>query len=179
MMDANEDWEKDAGRELAEFLLESQLEDIHKVRQQPIPTTTYTRGSKRLDYIFMSTNLVGTVRKAGYMPIHDGVISDHRMCYIECNLKEFMGGNVNKIARPHLRDFKCNDKGRCQIFLTELKKHMEVNKTGQRIKELARKFGQSGESEELNKQYNNLDYELQCSIKGAVKKVGRANYGYY
>ena len=50
MMDANEDWEKDAGGEIAEFLLESQLEDMHKVRQQPIPKTTYTRGSKRLDY---------------------------------------------------------------------------------------------------------------------------------
>ena len=54
-----------------------------------------------------------------------------------------MGGNINKLARPHLRDFKCDDKGRCQIFLSELKKQMEVNKTGQRIKELAKKFGQS------------------------------------
>ena len=98
------------GGELDEFLLELQLEDIHKVRQQPIPKTTYTRESKRLDYIFMSRNLVGTVRKAGYMPIHDGVISDHRICYIECNLKAFMGGNINKIARPHLRDFKYDDK---------------------------------------------------------------------
>ena len=104
------------------------------------------------------------------MPIHDGVISDHRMCYIECNLKAFMGGNINKIVRPHLRDFKCDDKGRCQIFLSELKKHMEANKTGQRIKELARSFGQIGETEELNRQYNKLDYELQCSIKGAIKK---------
>ena len=24
-----------------------------------------------------------------------------------------------------------------------------------------------------------MDYELQCSIKGAVKKVGQANFGYY
>ena len=82
MMDANEDWEKDTGGELAEFLLETQLEDVHKVRWQILPKTTYTRRTKRLDYIFMSTNLVVTIRKAGYLPIHDGVISDHRMCYV-------------------------------------------------------------------------------------------------
>ena len=86
------------------------MEDVHKVKQQPTPKTTYSWGSKHLDYIFMSTNLVGTVRKAGYLPIHDEVISDHRMCYVECNLHAFMGGNVNKIVIPHLREFKCNDK---------------------------------------------------------------------
>ena len=110
------------------------------MRRQPTPKTTYTRGSKRLDYIFMLTSLVGTVRNAGYLPIHDGVISDHRMCYVECNLHAFMGGNVNKIVRPHLRDFKFNDKAQCQIFLTELNRHMEANKTRQIIKELAGAF---------------------------------------
>ena len=56
---------------------------------------------------------------------------------------------------------------------------MDSNKTRQRIKELAGAFEQTGETEELNKQYNKLDYELKCSIKGAVKKVVRANFGYY
>ena len=27
--------------------------------------------------------------------------------------------------------------------------------------------------------YNKMDYELQCSIKVTVKKVGKANFGYY
>ena len=27
--------------------------------------------------------------------------------------------------------------------------------------------------------YNGLDYEMQCAIKGEVKNVGKANFGYY
>ena len=34
MMYANEDWEKEVKGDFAEFLLETQLEDVHKMRQQ-------------------------------------------------------------------------------------------------------------------------------------------------
>ena len=102
MMDANEEWERERNGDLAEFLLETGLEDIHKMKQQEIPTTTYARGTKRLDHILVTPDLVQTVRRAGYLPIHDGVIADHRLCYIDCNLVEFLGGNVNNIIRPHM-----------------------------------------------------------------------------
>ena len=110
MMDANEDWEREMNGDFAEFIFESRLEDIHKVKQQDTPMTTYARRTKRLDYILMTPNLVQTVRRAGYLPLHDGVMSDHRMCYVECNLVAFLGGNVNKIVRPHMRSFNCDDK---------------------------------------------------------------------
>ena len=76
----------------------------------------------------MTPNLVHRVRREGYLPMHDGVISDHRMCYVECNLLAFLSGNVNKIVRPHLRSFKCDDKARCKILITKLKQHMKENK---------------------------------------------------
>ena len=40
MMDTNKDCEKESGGELAECLLETQMEDVHKVRRQSIPKTT-------------------------------------------------------------------------------------------------------------------------------------------
>ena len=40
-------------------------------------------------------------------------------------------------------------------------------------------FKEGGRSDVLVDQYNKMDLELQCSIKGAVKKVGKANFGYY
>ena len=108
MMDANEDWERDG--ELAEFLLETQLEDVHQSQQQTTPTTTYSRGTKRLDYIFTSHPLLGTIRMPGYLAIHDAIISDHRMCYMDVNMITFLGGNINQILRPYQRIFKCNKK---------------------------------------------------------------------
>ena len=101
---------------------------------------TYARRTKRLDYILMTSKLVQTVRRAGYLPLHDGVIADHRMCYIDCNLVAFFGGNVNKIVRPHMGSFKCDDKARCEILIAELKQHMERNKTRERIMKLAKEL---------------------------------------
>ena len=165
MMDVKEDWKKEVKGDFAEFLLETKMEDVHKMRQQETPKTTYTRGSKRLDYIFMSPNLMSTVRRAGYLPIHDGVISDHRMCYVECNLLAFLGVNVNKISRPHQRSFKCDDKERCKVLITELKKNIKDNKTKERILRIINEFREEGKSDDLISQYNKMDYELQCSIK--------------
>ena len=101
------------------------------------------------------------------------------MCYVDCNLVAFLGGNVNKIVRLHMRSFKCNDKARCKILIAELKQHMERNKTKERIMKLAKELKEEGCNQSLVEKYSKLDYDLQCSIKGAVKKVGRANFGYY
>ena len=73
-MDANEDWEKESNGDFAGFLIETGLEDIYRVIQQEIPVTKYARGTKRLDYILMTPNLVHMVRRAGYILLHDGVI---------------------------------------------------------------------------------------------------------
>ena len=66
------------------------------------------------------------------------------MCYVECNLVAFLGENLNKIVRLHTRSFKCNDKARCKILITELKQHMERNKTRERIMKLVKEFEEEG-----------------------------------
>ena len=91
ILDANEDWEKERDGGLAEFLLETQLEDVHQAQQKTKNNTTYSRGKKRLYYIFISHHLLGTIRKSGYLAIHDGIISDHRMCYINVNMIKSLG----------------------------------------------------------------------------------------
>ena len=46
MIYANDDWEKELKGDFTEFLLETQLEDVHKMRQQEKPKTTHSRGYK-------------------------------------------------------------------------------------------------------------------------------------
>ena len=78
-----------------------------------------------------------------------------------------------------MRLFKCDNEARCKILIAELKQHMERNKTRERIMKLVKELKEEGDNQSLVKKYNKLDYDLQCSIIGAVKKVGRANFGYY
>ena len=68
----------------------------------------------------MSPNLMSTVRMSGYLGIHDGMVSDHRMCYVYFNIHTLLGGNINQIIPPQMRAFKCDDKVQSQIFIKEL-----------------------------------------------------------
>ena len=56
---------------------------------------------------------------------------------------------------------------------------MKENKTREWIVRIMNEFKEGGKSDELINQYNKMDYELQCSIKGAVKKLGKTSFGYY
>ena len=140
MIDANKDCGIERQGELAEFMLATQLKDVYKARHKMTPTTTYAREVKRLDYIFISHHLLGTVRKLGYLALHDGVISDHKMCFIEVNMTTFLGGNVNQILMLYQRVFKCNHKARCLMFITELKTHLQTNNLRERIKGIDAEF---------------------------------------
>ena len=91
----------------------------------------------------------------------------------------FLGGNVNQILHPYQWVFKCDDKVRCLLFIKELKAHLEKKKTKERVAEIKETLGKSGKTEEIVTKYNGIDYELQCAIKGVVKKVERTNFGYY
>ena len=143
------------------------------------PSNTYSRGTKRLDYIFISHHLLGTIRKLGYLAIHDGIISDHRMCYIDVNMITFLGGYVNQTLKLYQRVFKCDDKARSALFVKELKDHMRKNKIQERINEVKEEFKKEGKTEVLIQSYNGIYYKFQCAVKGAVKKVGRTNFGYH
>ena len=126
-------------------------------------TTTYCRVTKRMDYIFISHHLLGTIRKSGYLAIHDGIILDHRMCYINVNMITFLGGNVNQILKPYQCVFNCDDRARCKLFVKELKYHMRKNKIQERINELKNEFHKEVKTEALIQKCNWIDYTFPRS----------------
>ena len=56
---------------------------------------------------------------------------------------------------------------------------MRKNKIQERINDVKEEFKKEGKTEVLVQRYNRIDYECDCAVKGAVKKVGRTNFGYY
>ena len=139
MMDANEDWVLEHEGELVEFIMGTQLEDVHIAWKQIVPRSTYARGSKRLDYIFISPNLMSTVRKSGYLGIHELMLSNHKMCYVDCDMQTFLCGNINQIIPPQMRAFKCDDKVRSQIFIKELNEHHKNSSIAKRQRDMGLK----------------------------------------
>ena len=63
----------------------------------------------------------------------------------------------------------------CEI----IERSHDEKKIQERINEIKTEFQKEGKTEALIQRYNWIDYECQCAVKGAVKKVGRENFGYY
>jgi hypothetical protein len=59
-------------------------ESIHTEDNENFPT--HINGSKRIDYILCTTNLLHHVQKVGYIPFHEGIDSDHRAVF--CDIDE-------------------------------------------------------------------------------------------
>jgi exonuclease III len=83
MMDANKGIYDNKGG-VQKLLKETSMIDTFSVftgAMFNIPT--YTRGSKRIDFIFTSNNLLKFTRNAGYTRFFDTNESDHRGAFIE------------------------------------------------------------------------------------------------
>jgi exonuclease III len=83
MLDANEAVEDKEGS-LRRIFKSTNLVDVfelHTGRKCEIPT--YTRGTKRIDFILASYNLLSYAKKVGYIVFYDASESDHRGAFIE------------------------------------------------------------------------------------------------
>mmetsp|Transcript_30358 Transcript_30358/g.72755 ORF Transcript_30358/g.72755 Transcript_30358/m.72755 type:complete len:2117 (+) Transcript_30358:2729-9079(+) len=69
--------------------------------------STYELGSRRLDYILMSTDIVHTVTACGYLPMNKVFQSDHRLAFMDIDT-DALFGDPSKLAPPSMRDIKAN-----------------------------------------------------------------------
>lgn len=65
------------------------------------PPPTYNRGKDRIDYTFVSANLLPSVQRTGIFPYDHIFISDHRPCYIDFNSNLLFQDGTQTIA-PHI-----------------------------------------------------------------------------
>jgi hypothetical protein len=63
----------------------SLIDTFSHIANSPCNIPTHTRGSKRIDYIFTSQNLLPYVKKMGYLSFYEANDSDHRGLFIDLN----------------------------------------------------------------------------------------------
>ena len=69
-----------------------ELVDIHLLHHPQIAMEpTYINGSNRIDYAFISQELVPAVDRCGFLPYHSHFITDHRCLYIDFDHKALLG----------------------------------------------------------------------------------------
>ena len=90
-MDANEDWtNKKSGKALRDFLQETSLQDplYERFKGAGLTASTYSRGSRRIDYMFFDQSLLSAIKRIGTLGLHEAIVSDHVMLYVDLDEKE-------------------------------------------------------------------------------------------
>jgi hypothetical protein len=83
MIDANTSIDETSSPLQTLFTESSLVDAFHQITGTPCTLPTYTRGSKRIDYIFTSQSLVSYINKAGYLAFYKANESDHRGMFID------------------------------------------------------------------------------------------------
>jgi exonuclease III len=177
LMDSNESTSSTKSK-LKQFLTNNQLLDVHEEHHNNLPGTTRSGSNARIDHIFCTPDILQYITRSGYLALHDAIISDHIMLWIDFDSTRYFGGPPPTRIIPPAREFSYDNEKYKQAFLRELATIHNHQRIPQRINKLALAFKIHGPMQDNISKYNGIDSEIERSIKAAVRKVSRKPYGY-
>jgi hypothetical protein len=118
---------------LAQLITECRLADVHASNHgtQDEPNT-YSRGSKRVDYIFSSPRVLEYIDICGIDPFHQVTHTDHHGLFMDVDLEGLLGGEMASILPPKLRGISSKTPDPTK-YIEAVQRHLKGNKvtTGQ------------------------------------------------
>jgi hypothetical protein len=117
----------DSPEGLARLITKCELVDPHAANhgtaQEP---STYSRGTKRLDYVFISPRVLPFIQHCGIDPFHQIIFTDHRGMFLDVDIKGLLGGEMAQIQTPQIRGVSSNmDKP--ETYIWALHAHLMKN----------------------------------------------------
>jgi hypothetical protein len=108
---------------ISAFLTEMGLADplYDRFAGHGLTSTTYARGSSRIDFIFFDKALLPAVVRIGTLGLHEAMVSDHVMVYADLDEALLFDGQVNRPVRVPSREFMLAQADKCEIFLKQFK----------------------------------------------------------
>ena len=89
---------------LAQLVSNSNLTDVHAhfhgTADEP---ATFVRGTKRLDYVFATEDVLPFIYSSGIEPFFSTVHSDHRGLFLDLDVTGLLGGKTENLLPPQLR----------------------------------------------------------------------------
>jgi hypothetical protein len=86
---------------------------------------TYSRGSERIDHIFMTPLIAEYVARTGILGYNELTMSDHRPFYADIDMAAFLGGEPSSLENGAARGITSNDPRAVKVYCEKLTKCME------------------------------------------------------
>jgi hypothetical protein len=110
---------------MAKVLSAGNLTDAHSNQHSIVDITTYTRGTKRLDYVFVTPRLVDHILRSGYELFHARIASDHRGYFVDFSLAGFLDRQLPSIFSASSRAIRGTHPSNITKYVEYLHKYLE------------------------------------------------------
>lgn len=104
----------------------------HRLGTSRLPIT-YQRGSKRLDYVLLSSSLLPSIQAAGYDPFGYRLPSDHRGMYIDFSTDSLFHHITPQITSSAKREFRTSSPGIIKKYIMAKMKYLHEHRFFDRL----------------------------------------------
>jgi hypothetical protein len=125
----------DDSRGMTTGLSAGNLTDAHEHQHGTVNITTYTRGVKRLDYVFVTPRLVNHILRSGYEPFHTRIASDHRGYFVDFDLAGFLDRQLPSIFSASSRAIRGSHPSNITKYIEYLNEYLEERDIYRKAKE--------------------------------------------
>jgi exonuclease III len=138
------------------------IQHFHGVVDEP---PTYARGTRRLDYVFCTTNLLASVKACGILPYGEIVDSDHRALFVDFDTISLMGGDLAHLSATPVCILKSRDAKARELYVELVAKYLEDHRVLQRLLEVSDAHEPNIEKIEA------IDRDISRAMAHAMKKL--------
>jgi hypothetical protein len=111
------------------------LTDAHSHQHGEVDITTYTRGTKRLDYVFVTPRLIDHILRSGYESFHARIASDHRGYFVDFALAGFLDRQLPSIFSASSRAIRGTHPSNITKYVEYLDEYLEERDMYRKVKE--------------------------------------------
>jgi hypothetical protein len=164
MMDANECM-SDSNSGIKRMINECNLVDAYNmIHSEDYSFPTHERGSKRIDYLLCTPNLLPFISRIGYVKFNEGLDGDHRAIF--CDISEaIFDDEITEIATRHRRVGTNSTNKEGTKYVRYLTKKLKENNVFEEVNNLLQQCdSKEGINEEIEKQIEQKTNEMDDII---------------
>eukprot|EP00978_Attheya_sp_CCMP212_P008857 scaffold20822_cov52-Attheya_sp.AAC.3 len=111
----------------SKFMTDTGLFDVLGALHGMDSPCTYNRGSKTIDYILGTEDIIRAVRRGVMLKFKDGIDSDHQGLWIDICILQAFRGDIHEIHRTQARKVNTKQHKRCQKYRTKYSELAKAN----------------------------------------------------
>lgn len=164
---------KDHDGSIATLMATCGLVDIFAAQHSGKLPNTYTRGTKRLDYVLVTPRLVDSVERTSMLPFHTIFDGDHRPLLVDFNARKLFGDDSYEIQRPQARGLKLTDPRQVEKYLDLVGQQLTYHKIFDKTERLRDTSKDENWTQAQVQQYEKIDVKITESNIYADRAIAK------